>query len=535
LFTEKTQTIRIREVIRVLSRRRKLIAIPAVVTMIAAVVGVFVAQPSYESVATLALETSVPLTRTVAQATGMDDRFTDQAQILSRRIESSSFLESVAVQVGLHEDPKIKARAEQMARQNPQHDKNDILLRECVKELQRMIDVYADGSHMFYIRTVSHLPERAYAVAAGVAERYIESTREGRLRQNEEAFTFAQEQVAIYERKLDEKRRELRRYEQDVSMKPFASNPVSDQNVARVSNLLSAAQADVQFRRGRAELARQRVAESDLEAFASLGLIKSPRLEALQRTVLELERHLSLTLVEYTDKDPAVQSLKNQIAVQSQLMLAEAEGQAKRAFPTLPEDGVRLLADLEFSRMDVNAAEARQEALEGLRTRYATDLASVSTEELRLNRLREEVDGAERLYETWLEQANSTQIAKAVETADVANPMVLIEPARLPIEPFAPQKKKILGLALVLGIVLGIAAAIVTEYFDLTLVSVEEVEAVLGVPILGAVPRLQAAVLLESQVRARARVRWVIAGATVAVLALAAVGYWVFVGPPAVG
>ncbi len=535
MFTEKKQTIRIREIIRVLSRRRKLIAIPAAVTVVAALAGLMVAQPSYESVATLALESSVPLTRTVAQATGADERGLDQAQVLRRRIESATFLESVAVQVGLHEDPKIVARAQQLSRQNPGHDPNDILLRECVKALQRMIDVYADGSHLFYIRAVSNLPDRAHAVAAGVAERYIESTREGRLRQSEEAFTFAQEQVAIYERKMDEKRRELRRYEQEVSLKPLTASPVSEANVGRVSNLLSGAQADIEFRRGRSELARQRVVEADLDAFAALGLIRSPRLEALQRTILELERHLSLTLVEYTDRDPAVQSLKNQIAVQSQLALAEAEAQAKRAFPTLPEENVRLLADLEFSRMDVAAAKARQEALEGLRGRYATDLASVSGEELRLNRLREEVDGAVRLYETWLEQANSTQIAKAVETADVANPMVLIESARLPLEPFAPQKKKIMGLALALGIVLGIAAAIVTEYFDLTLVSVDEVESVLGVPILGAVPRLQAAVLLESAARARARVRWVIAGATLAAVALAIAGYWVFVGPPAVG
>jgi uncharacterized protein involved in exopolysaccharide biosynthesis len=334
---------------------------------------------------------------------------------------------------------------------------------------------------------------------------------------------------------MDEKRGELRRYEQEVSLKPLTASPVSQANVGRVTSLLSAAQADIEFRRGRAELARQRVAEAGIESFAALGLVKSARLDALQRTIIELERHLSLSLVEYQERDPAVTSLKNQIAVQSQMMLSEAESQAKRAFPTLPEENVRLLADLEFSRLDIATTETRQEVLQGLRGRYATDLASVSGEELRLNRLREEVNGAERLYETWLEQANSTQIAKAVETADVANPMVMIEAARVPFEPFAPKKKQILALALVLGIVLGIAAAIITEYFDLTLVSVDEVEEVLGVPILGAVPRLQAAVALESRVRAKARVRWVVVGAAAAVLALALAGYWVFVGLPAAG
>lgn len=535
MFSEKSQTVRIREVFRVLGRRHRLIAIPAAVTVIAALAGVMVAKPSYESQATLALESSVPLTQTVARATGFGDRLNEQTQILRRRIESSTFLESVAIQVGLHEDPKIVARAEQLAKKNPGHDKNDILLRECVKALQKMLDVYADGSYLFYIRAVADSPERAHAVAANVAERYIESQREGRLRQSEEAFTFAQEQVSIYERKLDEKRNELRRAEQEVSLRPLQASSVSDANVGRVTNLLSAARADVEFRRGRMDMARNRVHETDLDAFASLNLVKSPRLDALQRTVLELQRHLSLTLVEYQERDPVVTSLKNQIAVQSQLLLSEAETQARKAFPTLPEESLRLLADLEYSSLDVAASEAGMHALEELRDRYASDLTSVSQEELRLNRLKEEVQGAERLYETWLEQANSTQIAKAVETADVANPMVLIEPARMPLEPFAPQKKKILVLALALGIVLGVAAAIVAEYFDLTLVSVEEVESVLGVPILGAVPRMQAAVALESRVKSRVRVRWAIALGALAAVALGLAAYWALVGPPGIG
>jgi uncharacterized protein involved in exopolysaccharide biosynthesis len=275
------------------------------------------------------------------------------------------------------------------------------------------------------------------------------------------------------------------------------------------------------------------VTEAGLDAFSSLGLIKSTRLEALQRTVVELERHLALTLVEYTDRDPEVTSAKNQIAAQSQLILGEAESLAKHAFPTLPEENLRILADVEFARINVEGAVARQHALEELLSRYTSDLASASAEDLRLGRMKEELDGAERLYNTWLEQANSTQIAKAVESADVANPMVLIEGARVPLKPFAPRKKPILALALGMGIVLGIGAAVVSEYFDLTLVTVEEVEAVLGAPILGAVPRMQATVLLESEARQRNRLRLVVAAAALAVLALAFAGYWYFAGPAA--
>ena len=533
MFTEKTQTIRVREIIRVLARRRVVIIIPAIVTAVAALIGVMLVKPSYESIATLAFESSVPLTRTVAQATGAAEHVSEQARILRSRIESATFLETVAVQVGLHQDPKIIERANKLARQNPGHDKNDILLRECVGALQHMLDVFGEGSSLFYIRAVADTPERAHSIASTVAARYIESTREGRLRQSEEAYNFAQEQVAIYEKKLEEKRRELRKYEQEASLRPLSASQVNQANFGRVNTVLSEARAEVEFRRGRSEVAKSRVKEAKLDAFSSLGLIKSTRLEALERTVLELERHLALTLVEYPDRDPEVTSLKNQIAAQSQLILGEAESLAKLAFPTLPEESLRILADAEYARVHVSAAETRQHAVEDLLTRYTSDLASVSSEELRLNRLKEEQDGAERLYETWLEQANSTQIAKAVESANVANPMVLIESARVPLKPFAPNKKRVLMMAVGFGLVLGVAAAVVSEYFDLTLVTVEEVEAVLGAPILGAVPRMQATVMLESEVRQRTRIRWVVAAAALAVLALAFAGYWFFLGPAA--
>jgi len=41
---------------------------------------------------------------------------------------------------------------------------------------------------------------------------------------DEEAYNFAQEQVAIYEKKLEEKRKEVRQYEQNASFRPLSSS-----------------------------------------------------------------------------------------------------------------------------------------------------------------------------------------------------------------------------------------------------------------------------------------------------------------------
>ena len=529
MIFEKKQTVDLREIRRMLWRRRLVIVLPLVIAMAAGVAGIILSQPQYSSTATLALETPVPLTRAVAQATGVGGRRdNDGVRILRKRIQSSSFLESVAVQIGLHESPRIVARAKRLARENPVHDEKDLLLRECVRSLNQMLDIRAEGYDIFYIRAVANSADLAYAVAHTVAEQYMQSTQRGRLRQSEEAYKFAQEQVAIYETKLEEKRQQLRDFEQRMALRGIESSPVNTANVSRVNTLIAGAETDLEFLRGRHETVRVRIDEAGLEAFLALGLMESSKLDALKRTLFELEKHLALTLIEYEESENAVQAAKNQIAVKSQQLLTELESLAALAFPSVVAEYRQLLVDYEFTLLSLDAAARRRDEMREFLGRYAQDLANMPADEFRLARLREEVASAERLYQTWIEQANSTQISKAVQSASVGNQIVLIEPAQLPIAPFAPEKNRIMALALVMGLALGVGGAVAMEYLDLTLKSVDEIELVLGVPILGAVPRMQAAVIEDHAARRRNRFRVLIPSLGFTALALVALAYWYF-------
>ena len=169
MFLQKKQTIDFREISRMLWRRRWVILLPFVVTVAAALVGSLLMEPQYESTATLAFENRVPLTRTVQQATGVRETDNEEIRVMRKRMLASSFLESVAVQVGLTENPRIHQRVDQLARENPGHDRNDLLMRACVGTLTHMLDIRAEGLDIFYVRAVSNSPELSYRVASTVA------------------------------------------------------------------------------------------------------------------------------------------------------------------------------------------------------------------------------------------------------------------------------------------------------------------------------------------------------------------------------
>ena len=68
--------------------------------------------------------------------------------------------------------------------------------------------------------------------------------------------------------------------------------------------------------------------------------------------------------------------------------------------------------------------------------------------------------------------------------------VTVIEPARPGDAPIRPDKRRILGMGLIIGLVLGIGVAFGMEFLDQRIHSTEEVAALLGVPVLGLVPNI---------------------------------------------
>lgn len=72
------------------------------------------------------------------------------------------------------------------------------------------------------------------------------------------------------------------------------------------------------------------------------------------------------------------------------------------------------------------------------------------------------------------------------------NTISVVEPAPLPTEPIGPNKPATILLAATIGLVLAVGAAYLLEYLDDTLKNPDDVQKVLGLTTLGAVPRIEA-------------------------------------------
>src|SRR5439155_6082655 len=113
------------------------------------------------------------------------------------------------------------------------------------------------------------------------------------------------------------------------------------------------------------------------------------------------------------------------------------------------------------------------------------------------------------LYNSFLSQSAAASISEAFANAKVSGRFEVLEPATLPLSPGKPNRPILILLSLVIGGVIGVGSVLVAEQHDQSMKNAEEVENLLGLPVLGAIPRVE-----ELQRSRRRRSSTAAAGAT---------------------
>lgn len=188
---------------------------------------------------------------------------------------------------------------------------------------------------------------------------------------------------------------------------------------------------------------------------------------------------------------PVIQGLKAQLAI-SEAKLSQLAQSVGKNYPDYvsaeAEVGIlrsKLASEINTARQNIsnNLSVSRQH--EGaLRAAVANQKAKV----LALNAERDsgavlarEVDSAQRIYDQALERFSQTQMEGHAGQTDVA----VLSLAVVPLTPSTPNVRLNILLSFVLGALLGIALALITEMLNRRVRSELDLVTVLGVPVLG--------------------------------------------------
>jgi len=168
-----------------------------------------------------------------------------------------------------------------------------------------------------------------------------------------------------------------------------------------------------------------------------------------------------------------------------------------------PNNQEALLRADPLYRAKLNERDQTKLRIDELRRASQNAQAQISTYQARVDSspmVEQELSGL--LREQQLERSRYDELTKQLSNAQLAEDTVrkqgnerfsVLYPANLPTKPESPNALKVMGLALVAGLVLGAGAAVGREFLDRSVYDARALQSEFEVPVLGEIPRITAA------------------------------------------
>jgi capsular exopolysaccharide synthesis family protein len=455
----------LRHLWNVLLARRWVVLGLAAATMAVALVVTLLTTPIYRASSTIQIERdSIKVINSEALTpvdTGMDrDFYQTQYELLRSRslalqvIGNLGLAQSDALLEGVAPLPDGASPADVAARE--QALVGSVLAALSIEPIR--------NSRLVRISFESPDPELSARVANAYADAFISSNIERRFDASSYAKKYLEERLEELKGRLEDTEQELVAYAEEEQIVSVGgdSPSLSAQNLSELNLQLAQAEGE----RFKAESAWQQAATGSGEALPQV--LESPLIQSLRQSRAGLSAQYQEKLRIYKPEYPEMMQLRAQISEVDRQIAAEV-GNIRGSLK---------------SRYDAAVSQERllKQRMGGLRD----DVLDLANRSIRYNILQREVMTNQALYEGLLQRYKEIGVAGGIG----ANNIQVVDRAEVPGGPVRPSATRNLAMGLVLGLGLGVLAALAINYMDRRIRSLEVLHKLTGLPNLGVVPVL---------------------------------------------
>lgn len=494
------------EYLKILSRRKWLIILPAI-AITAAVSWVVYRLPNiYESETLIVVKPSTLPTSVVPTVT--EDSLTRQLTSITQVVSSRSSLEPLVLKYNLY--------ASERGRGEPIETVIDSMRRDIKVEVNTSRNDITNG---FNIRYWGRDPKTTQAVTAELASKYIDEQTKNTVTSTASARQFIDQQVLQAKQELDavDKQR-LEFMQTNVGNLPSEASSLVSQltglreqqkalmsETGRLQDRRSALQTQLTLVKKQSEQTRDDLAENTTDPKTTLAWAELAKRKA------DLEAEMQQLLATYKPKHPDVLAKQAQldgISKEMDQMIAEWKEKIKQKQEKLANRPDLSVAGLtEEVKMVEGEIKRQQKALadnEKAIAEIITRINNVPGAEVALGAIEREYQTKKTAYDQLLMQQQKIALGNEAATQQQGEGIEVIDPANLPSKPVAPKRLMLSAIGLAFGLGFGLLLAGIFEIPRLlTIQSSEDARHYTGLPVLVSVPEL----LTPQEARSRPRMR----------------------------
>ena len=474
---EGEAALSIGQLFAILRRRKWSIVLVLLLVVVSTLVGSFLATPIFRATTTLQIDRQAARVMNYQDVTPTDmdwwsrDFYQTQYDLMASR----SLAERVVDQMGLSSDSNSNAKSAGLsawlaklfggfssAEPDPETSAERSARERAVATVQRSLTVAPKrDSRLVSMHYDSPNPQIAQAVANSLAQTFIDMNLERRFDASARAKTFLEGQLQTIRAKLEDSEREL----VDFARVREIVN-VDDKQSINALSLKDVNAALVQAENARIE------AQSEYDSLAgtnagAAAFIDNPVIQQLKEAKAKL-------MADYQDK--------SKIYKPSYPRMQQIEGQIKETDEQIQAEIANVRAAV-YRRYQ--AAQQKENALRAKLGTLKKDMLELQDRSVEYNTLKRAVDTNRQLYDGILQRVKELGVIAGSDTNNVS----IVDKAQLPRFPHEPNIMRNALLAVFVGLVLGIALALLLERLDDSVTSVEDVERRFGLAVLGVIPQ----------------------------------------------
>lgn len=389
--------------------------------------------------------------------------------------------------------------------QGPEEDLGTVM-----EMLRRRVTITTTREHAFMLSFAHHDPVTAQKVTARLAELFIEQHLRTREQLVGEASEFLEHEMVVAQKELESK---------EKAISEFKLSHMGELPGQMEANLRALDRLQAEMTATLETMARlnDRSAQLDktIKEYESGELATSPNgtlggqqvgpvrpADARKARIKELERTLANLSAIYKDTYPDIVHLKQEIAKlraqpieeDDQKPTPDESGNGKPAgrkhMDPYYRDLLRQRSDL---KNELATMKERQDRIAREIRQYESRVERTPMREQQLASLTRDYENMQRNYQALLDRRLNARMAENLEKRQKGEQFRIIDPAHLPTVPESPDIIKIMVASLLVGCGLGFGSALLVEHMRSGFRHGEEVERLLGIPVLAEIPSFQTA------------------------------------------
>jgi succinoglycan biosynthesis transport protein ExoP len=475
-MTEQTFIQDARRYLAMLHKRRGLLASCVVTSMIVAVVYNYTSRPLYQATTKILIERDtpniLPTKEILDLAPSAADYYQTQYQLLQGRslaervVERIGFQRSQEVKTGPLMSPFERVRLKLFGKPPAKTtDSDGILLSPAVAAFRSRLTIDPiRGTRLVNIKFSAYDPALAALAANTLAELYIEQSLEYHYTTSKEATGWLSERLKEQQAKVEAAERALQSYREREGLvnieerQTLMEQKLSALNGAALTARTERIAKETLYRR------MQDLSTGELETFPMV--MENPLIQGLKAQLAELQTERARLSETLGEKHPDMIRVRSQIKATNEKIRTEIHNIVRSAqsdYQTARQQEASLQASLEA---------VKREALE------------INRKAIEFGVLKREVESHQELFKDLLNRTKETGLESELPKTNIrinerAESGALI----------SPQYTKNYGIALMIGLGLGIGLILLFEHMDNTIKTPEDLKHHLAdLPFLGVVP-----------------------------------------------